>query len=325
MNNPSIIARQWKSALTATALICALAASPAFAADKLRVGKSVTSSYFFSLMELGKEQGHYTAQNIDVEISAFAGDARMQQALTANAIDIGLGSGPGMGFAAKGVPGIAVAAIADRPLNMALSVDPKIKSIEELKGRTVAVTTAGSLTDWLARKMSDSKGWGPGGIKVLAMGDTRTRIAALKRGDIQGFVTATEVALNLQEEGVATMLTTFGDAVVDFHTHVIFAHRNLIAKNPDLLRRYLRGWFTTARFARDNKAATVASVAKTMKLPEKIVAMAYDAQISMTNYDGTFSEKALETIRHSLKELNILDRVPEVKEILLPGFVPVKL
>lgn len=295
------------------------------AADKLKVGKSVTSSFFFSLLELGKEQGHYKAQNIDIEISAFSGDARMQQALTAGAIQIGLGSGPGMGFTIKGVPAIAIAAIANKPSNMALVSDPRIKSVDELKGKIVAVTTAGSLTDWLARKLSDSKGWGPTGYKVLPMGDTRTRVAALKRGDIQAFVSATEIAINLEQQGIVKLLTTFGDAVEDFHTHVVFAHRDLLKGNPELARRFLRAWFTTAKFVKENKAATVASVARTMKVPEKTVDIAYDQELSMTNYDGSFNAKALDVIRHSLKELNILDRVPEAKDLYMPGFVPVKL
>ncbi len=309
----------------ASVVFAGAATMPAAAADKLRVAKSVTSSFFFSLLDLGKEQGHYKAQNIDIEITAFSGDARMQQAFTAGVIDIGLGSGASMGFAVKGVPAISVAAIADRPLNMAMVMDPKIKSVDELKGKRVAVTTAGSLTDWLARRLSVAKGWGPTGYEVLPMGDTRTRLAAMKRGDIAAFVTATEVAINLEQQGLATIGSTFGEAVEDFHTHVVMAQKKLIAENPDLVRRFLKGWFTTAKFVKENKAATVASVARTMKLPEKVVSVAYDKELAMTNYDGTFNPKALEVIRQSLKDLGILDKIPDVKDMLVPGFVPVKL
>src|SRR6476646_5373982 len=84
----------------------------AHAQDKVRVGKSVPIAWTFTPLDIGKETGIFAKHNIDVEISAFGGDARMQQALAANGIDIGLGSGPGMGFAAKGVPAKAVAAFA---------------------------------------------------------------------------------------------------------------------------------------------------------------------------------------------------------------------
>ncbi|MDB5534960.1 MAG: ABC-type nitrate/sulfonate/bicarbonate transport system, substrate-binding protein, partial [Hyphomicrobiales bacterium] len=41
--------------------------------------------------------------------------------------------------------------------------------------------------------------------------------------------------------------------------------------------------------------------------------------------DGTFNPKAIETIRFSLKDLGILDRIPEAKELFMPGFAPVKI
>ncbi len=311
------------AALTAAALL----AGPAHAQtmDKVRVAKSVTTAFFFAMVDLGAEQGHYKAQNIDIEISAFAGDARMQQALTAQAVDIGFGSGPGMAFAAKGVPAIAIAAIANQPLNMAMVINPKLKSVADLKGQKVGVTTAGSLTDWLARKLSTYNGWGPKGFEVLPIGEARASIAALRRGDIAGFVTATENAINLEQEGIAKIVSTFGDEVADFHTHVIFAQRKLIAENPELLRRFLRAWFTTVKFVKANKAATVKSIANSMKLPEKVIDIAYDKELAMINDDGSFHPKALEVIRHSFLELGSLDRVPELKEILVEGFVPVKM
>ena len=199
------------------------------------------------------------------------------------------------------MPAISVAAIANQPLNMAMVVDPKYRSVDDLKGKRVAVTTAGSLTDWLARRLSLAKGWGPTGYEVLPMGETRTRLAAMKRGDIAGMVTATEVAINMEQEGIARIVSTFGEAVEDFHTHVAIAHRDLLKNNPDHVRKFLRAWFTTAKFVKENKAVTVASVARTMKLPEKVVDIAYDKELAMTNYDGTFNPKALETIRQSLK------------------------
>jgi ABC-type nitrate/sulfonate/bicarbonate transport system substrate-binding protein len=130
--------------------------------------------------------------------------------------------------------------------------------------------------------------------------------------------------LQLQEQGVGRMLMTFGDAVPDFHTHVIFAADAVRAKNPDLVRRVLRAWFKIAAFMRDNRAATVKSVAKSMNVSEKVVDQVYEEEIKMLSYDGAFSPKALEVIRLSLKELGILERVPEAKELYDAGFAPVR-
>ena len=81
-------------------------------ADTVRIGKAVSSSFIFAGLELGKEQGIWASEGIDIQISAFRGDAQLQQAFSAGALDFGLGSGPAMGYVVKGVPARAVASIA---------------------------------------------------------------------------------------------------------------------------------------------------------------------------------------------------------------------
>ena len=302
------------------------AAPRAFAADKIRVAKAISSSFPFAGVDLGLQIGTWASEGLDVEISTFQGDGRMQQAFAANSIEFGVGSGPGMGYAAKGVPARAVAALAAEPRNMALVVtnNSTVKTLDDLKGKRIGVTTAGALTDWLARRLSASKGWGGDGVEVVPLGDMRSRLAAMRSGELQASVNSIEEGLNLQANGEGKVLATFGDAVPDFHTHVIFAHDNVIQKNPDLVKRFLRAWFRTAAYMRDNRAATVASVAKTMNLPEKVIDAAYEDEIRMLSQDGAFSRKAIEVIRSSLKDLGIIDTAPEAAKMYAPGFAAMK-
>src|SRR5262245_49392844 len=104
------------------ALICLVAClvTPAAAAEKLRVGKAVPFAWTFTPFEVGIKTGIFEKQGLELEVSAFGGDARLQQALTADSVDIGIGSGPGMAFMAKGVPAKTVAAMAGTPRNMAV-------------------------------------------------------------------------------------------------------------------------------------------------------------------------------------------------------------
>ena len=87
-----------------------LASGAALAQDKLRIGKSVPNSWAFAATDVGVQAGIFKQEGIDLAISSFKGDAQMQTGLTAGAVDVALGSGPGLGFRAKGVPAIGVAA-----------------------------------------------------------------------------------------------------------------------------------------------------------------------------------------------------------------------
>lgn len=313
--------------LTGSAAALALASvQKAFAATPIRAGKAIQSSFPMAGLELGKEQGFFAADGLDITISTFRGDGQMQQAFAAGALDFGIGSGPGMGYAVKGVPARAVASLASEPRNMALVVmKDGPKTAADLKGKRIGVSTAGSLTDWLARTFAVKEGWGRDGVQVVPMGAATTRNAAMKAGELQASVTSTEEGLELQERGEGRVLMTFGEIVPDFHTHVIFAADKLIKDKPEVVRAFLHAWFKTAAFMRDHRAETVKSIAKTMNLSPKVVDLAYETEMGMMSYDGSFSPKALEIIRDSLKDLGVLDHVPAAKDLYTPQFTPVKL
>ncbi len=128
-------------------LLLAAALAPAGAAEKLRVAKVVPFAWTFTPLDIGMQTGIFLKHGLDIEASASAGDAKLQQLLTAGSVDIGIGSGPGMAFAVKGVPAKAVAAMYGLPRNMAVTVgyDSAVKTVDDLKGKKLGCTTVGSL------------------------------------------------------------------------------------------------------------------------------------------------------------------------------------
>src|SRR5947209_17376270 len=102
----------------------------------------------------------------------------MQQAITANALDIAIGSGPELALVVKGAPEIGIAAMADAPYSVVLAVlKDGPKNVSELKGKIVSISSAGSLTDWLGQNLSRRQGWGADGIKLAPLGTTAAQTA----------------------------------------------------------------------------------------------------------------------------------------------------
>src|SRR3979490_433144 len=81
-------------AIGVSLLLGLLAAAPAGAADKLRVGKAVPEAFSFVPLDIGMRKGLFQKYGVEAESIAFAGDARMQQAMASDGIDLALGSGP---------------------------------------------------------------------------------------------------------------------------------------------------------------------------------------------------------------------------------------
>jgi len=310
--------------LLAAALAGAFIAAPAPAAETLRVAKAVPEAFSFTPLDIGIRKGLFAKNGVEVEASAFAGDAKLQQAMTANSIDMGIGSGPGMAFIVKGSTVKAVAAMAGPPLLLAIVVRPDgAKSVAELKAKKISVSTAGSLTYWLVSETSRRRDWGPQGIEIQPMGAMSGQIAALKRGDIDGIVMDLSTAFDLENRGEGRILVRFGD-LQDFIVHVIYATDALIASRPDAIRGFLKGWFETIAFMRKNKAETVAIAKDVIDKDADIVGRTYDEVMPMFSDDGRFKASALKVLAKSFVELNTLPAEPDMSKLYTEAFLPAK-
>jgi ABC-type nitrate/sulfonate/bicarbonate transport system substrate-binding protein len=309
-------------ALILAALATAALTTPAAAADKLRVGKAVPEAFSFVPPDVGMRNGIFQKNNVELELIAFAGDARMQQAAAADSIDILLGSGPAMAFIAKGSPIKGVAAMAGPPLLLAIVVKPDgPKTVADLKGKTVSVSTAGSLTYWLVSETARRHGWGPNGINIAPMGAMPGQIAALKRGDIDGTIMDIGNAFDLEKKGEARILVRFTD-IKDFHIHVIFATDKAIASKPEIVRNFLKGWFESIAFMRSHKADTVKVAKEVMEKDEDISGRVYDELMPMFSDTGRFDKAALATLSKSYVELKLLPSEPDMSKLYTEAFLP---
>ncbi len=294
------------------------------AQTKLRIGKAQAQTFAFVPADVGIEAGIFKKHGLDLEISAFGGDARMLQALTADGIDIALGGGPTLANIVKGTPMLGVAALANEPGTIMLVVlkDGPVKTEDDLKGRTVSVSTAGSLTYWLAQELSRSKGWGKDGIKIAPLGTTTAQAAALKTRQIDGVVTETSTVFSLEEQGVGRILVRFGDRIKDFHVHAIFASKSLIAKNPEAIRGFLAGWLESVQYMRDHKDRTVEIAARVAEVSKSVATRNYDELMPIFNKTGRFNPKALDVLARSFVELGALPTAPDMSKLYTEEFLP---
>ncbi len=300
-----------------------ISTSPSLALEKLRVGKS-GGPMILTLVEVGAEAGIWARQGLDVEGITFGGEAPTMQGLASGSIDLGFGSGPGLAFPVKGVPATAIAAVTGAPYNLVVSVavNSTLKSLDDLKGRTLGVTSSGSLTDWMAHEIGRQKGWGPDGVKTFPSGSARTSLAALKSGDIDGVVMGAATAYASEMNGASKVFASFGDMVPKFHSNVLFAGNKLIAERPEIVQSFVDGWFEIVAFARAHPEVVLRVGARTLGISEDAARKAYDAEITrMLRDSGRFDPEAVETIRRSLVDIGALDVVPPASRLYDERFV----
>ena len=304
------------------------ASGNARAADKLVVAKAISTAWTFVAMDVGEEIGIWSKYGIAPEVISMGGGAKLAQALTSGSIDIGLSGGPVLGFMAKGVPAKGVAVSANEPLSMSVIIPytSPIKTVADLKGKRMGVTTVGSLTAWMTQRISMSQGWGPNGITLVTINGSGTSsdIAALKVGQIDSLMIAPEQGFMLEKQKEAKILLNASDYVQRFMTHVIFARDELIAQKPDVVERFLKGWFATIAYMRAHKDETVRITAKALQQDSDVMSRAYDLEMPEMSVDGRFEPEAVKVVKESLVDMKILPSLPSDSEIFTIRFVPVK-
>jgi NitT/TauT family transport system substrate-binding protein len=301
-----------------------LAGSAADAQTTLRLGKAQANQFAFVPADVGVEAGIFKKHGIDLEISSFSGDAKEMQAVAAGSIDVALGGGPAFATIVKGVPMKAVAAEANAPNTIFLVVlkDGPIQSPDDLKGKTVSVSTAGSLTYWLTQQLSRAQGWGDNGIKIAPLGGSEAQIAALKTHQIDGVTTDNVTVYKFMETGDGRILVKFGERIRDFHVHVIYASDNLIDTKPDALKAFLAGWFETIAYMRDHRQEVIDVAVKQTGVSTAVAAASYDDTMPILSVDGHFSPKALDVLATSFVDTQALPSKPDMSKLLTEAYLP---
>jgi ABC-type nitrate/sulfonate/bicarbonate transport system substrate-binding protein len=301
--------------------------APAGAADRLRVGSPSVQSFSFLPLRIGMAAGFFAKYGVEVEEVTLNGSARLHQAMTAGSLDIALGAGPDLIFVVKGAPEIAVAHMAGPPLLMGVVVpyDSPVRTADELKGRRIGISTAGSLTQWLMLELARQKGWGPASLTYVTVGaELPNQVAALVTGQIDAVVSSSALGLELAETRRGRLLFPASDIVRDFMIHAIFASDRMARQNPDAVRHFLQGWFDSIAFMRSHKDETVRASRERTNFSLAVEEQQYDLVMPMFSSTGRFEPSALATLQRSFVELKLVDTEPDLTRYCTEAFLPAR-
>ena len=271
---------------------------------------SISSGSFI----VAKEAGFYREEGLNVDLVVMRG-APAIQGLIGGTVPFASSGGAGLLPIVRGAPLRIVFTTFSRPMFWVYS-KPEIKTVEELRGKKIGVSSIGSGPDTLLRAMLKKYGLDGGrDVVILSTGPGTARFFSLRTGVTDAAVLNEQAALMAQETGLHQLFSfTKGDDFVEVQGSIV-VRDSLLESDPLLVEKFTRATLKGLLYLKDNRPGTVTIHTRVLKVNENVANRIYDLARPGVTADGTVSEdvqkKAIEQIveRTDIKELPPLRKV----------------
>jgi ABC-type nitrate/sulfonate/bicarbonate transport system substrate-binding protein len=230
---------------------------------RLNVGYSASSADQLPAW-VAKDSGIFAKNGLDIQLIFFTGGTTAILALVSGDVPITQVSGPGLvnsAFAGSDAVFVAAGIIS---LNYVLMGKPGVKSAEQLKGGTVAISRFGSATDTIARFALRRIGLAPGkDVTLVQVGSGPERLSAALTGRVSASVINPPSSFIAEKKGLAIIADVAKMGLVFQHTGAATT-RKFIKENPDTVRRYVRSHIEAVHRMWTDKEATIKALARYM-------------------------------------------------------------
>jgi NitT/TauT family transport system substrate-binding protein len=207
--------------------------------SKISVGYSAISGDQLPAW-VAKETGIFEKNGLDVQLIFFTGGSTAVMALVAADTPISQVAGAGVVNSALAGSDAALIVGGVTSLNYYLMSQSQIKTPEQLKGGSVAISRFGSASDFIARFALSKIGLTPGkDVTLVQIGSTSARMDATLTGRVQATVINPPASFIGQKRGMTVLADLPKLGLVYQHTSAATTKR-FIRENPDIVRRYVK-------------------------------------------------------------------------------------
>lgn len=251
-------------AVTVFLVSVAFLVSPASAQPtRLNVGYSAISADQLPAW-VAKETGIFGKNGLDVQLIFFTGGSTAILALVSGDVPITQVSGPGLVNSALAGSDAVMVAAGITSLNYVLMGKPGLKTAEQLKGGTIAISRFGSATDSIARFALRRIGLTPGkDVTIVQVGSGPDRLNAALTGKVSAAVINPPSSFMAEKKGLAVIADVAQMGLIFQHTGAATTRR-FLKERPDIVRRYVKSHVEAVHRIWTDKETTIRVLGKYM-------------------------------------------------------------
>ena len=285
------------------ALVLLLSATPA-AAQLKKVRLSATSVAVTELQfRIALLKGFYRDEGLDVEIILIRGAVGMQ-ALLGGSVDYTSAAGSIIAGAVRGVPVRLVLVVNTKP-QFDLVGQPDIKTVAQLKGKVVGISSRGGAVDILTQTILAQHGVTANkDATLIVIGSPEELVTALRTGRIAACLLTQPRQLILYRDGF-TKLAYSGDYLSSYPTGGVGTTEEKIKNNPAEVMGFVRASLKGQQYFAQHRSESIELISKYLGIKDRSLATeVYDLQLSRlggaTYLDETWMRGAIEFTKKSM-------------------------
>jgi ABC-type nitrate/sulfonate/bicarbonate transport system substrate-binding protein len=282
-----------KSFALIRALLClhlaATASNFALAEEKVRFSvAAVTGSYMDEFVAI--EKGYHRDEGLSVEMIR-AGGGIATQALIAGDLHFSTSAGSALSAMLRGAEIKVIYTNIDRPGYQLWSAQPEVRTLKDLIGKKVGVTSRGDTQELSVRLLLRKHGIDGNAVVYVPVGFGATRLAALQTGVVD--------AAPLGAGDFAQLKQPKGHMLGDTEKEIRFAYvglavsNRLLVRQPTLVERYLRSVIKGREYARRYREQTIAILGKYTQRKREFNEIDYDSTLPVLTAEGWVGEEFL--------------------------------
>jgi ABC-type nitrate/sulfonate/bicarbonate transport system substrate-binding protein len=272
------------------------------AADKIRIGFAPGASS--TALPLAQNKGFFREEGLEAEIIRMSSTVAAA-ALASGEADYVIGMSALRG-AIQGLP-LKVVASYIQGSTQTLVARSDIKTVSELRGRTITIGTPGGSPDRHARLMIKHFGLQPDkDVKFASGGLTEGRLARLQQGLIEA--TVVPVPLDLQAKKLGLNVLARAYEIFTYPEGGLVTTTMKIKGSPDEVKRVIRAGIKASRYIKANRDATIQFLMEWQRIDKEIATGTYEYLSKATNESGSLSEDGFRLMIEEIKELAKVSR-----------------
>jgi NitT/TauT family transport system substrate-binding protein len=251
-------------------LFVLLFSSLAQSAERLRIAYSSISGAYTGIW-VAHDAGFFAKEGLDDQIIFIPSATQLAQVLVAGDVDIAsLGGGPAMAASLSGAD-LKVIGNNVNKLIFSLHTKPEVKSIDELRGKRIAVSRFGSAADIAARHALRKFNLDPQkDVILMQLGTMSNMFGALKSGAVEASMVSPPTQFMSEKVGFKELVSVT-DMDLAYPNPAMAVGGELIRKKPDLIDRFMRAYVRAIHRARNDKESTVKTLAKYTTITDTVL------------------------------------------------------